>query len=166
MFDKYFERCCVLAGKVFLKDGHHMNIIGFGWDTSGHTAIMGFPEYSDEIRNDLTNVLKKALDESRDETGAEGQPSWYVQTAETWTLRVKTLEEYQEGGKRPSEHPDKMEAMVVQGSHQDGTSKMWLSEIHRDPNLHLGEPETSEGPKNQGLIAHALWGWEVPSGLR
>ena len=94
MFDKYFERCCVLAGKVFLKDGHHMNIIGFGWDTSGHTAIMGFPEYSDEIRNDLTNVLKKALNESRDNTGAEGQPDWYVQTAETRTLKVKTIEEY------------------------------------------------------------------------
>ena len=160
-FEQYFDSSVKFATERFLECGKLTQSILLGWDKEDISTIVVFENYDEETRENLGFILDKAIKEIQDEKGVEGQPDWFIQIAESWVVKIDG-DDVPEGERphldvRPSEHPDRTEALLVHGNKRNGTGKGWMVDIYREPNLHLGEPdEKMEGA--EARVADLLWG--------
>lgn len=137
-FEEEFSSTCDFAVEQFLADGHYMLMILLGYKNI--MAPVGFGDYDDRIRSELPEIFKRVFAELA-AGGITGKPEFYITIAESW---ITTEEEYKEDHIRPSEHPDRVEALIIVGQHKDGRSLMRTYEIRRNPALHLSEPLTKD----------------------
>lgn len=159
-FDQYFDSSVRFTKEKFLERGELTQSILLGWDKENTSTVIVFENYDEEMSENLGIILDKAIREIQDEKGVEGQPDWFIQIAESWMVKIDGGD-VPEGKQphldvRPSEHPDRTEALIVHGNKRDGTGKSWTVDIYREPNLHLGEP--NESMKDiKARVADLLW---------
>lgn len=165
MFEEHYDASVEFAKKRFLENGELIQSVLLGWEQKGGvTAIIQFDDFSDEIREGMRNIFNATIQKIHEEEGLEGPPDFYIQIAETWMISANKDEiNIPKKGMpgidiRSSEHPDRKEALVIQGGHHDGRNRMWISEIFREPNLHLGKPDTEKDLTEQrSRVAILLW---------
>lgn len=167
-FENIFRATTEFASTRFLKDGGLINTVLLGWeehdDEKGASALVVFDDYSPEVRKEMGAILNSAIRKVQEESGVAGQPDYFIQMAEVWTAH-EDLDEtpIPEKGMpqvdvAPSDRPDRQEALAVHSGHKDGRSMMWIADIYREPQLHLGEPKLSDDPsKHRARIADLLW---------
>lgn len=154
-FEQYFDSSVKFATERFLESGQLTQSILLGWDEKEVSTVIVFGDYDDTMRDNLGSILDKAIKEIQMEKGIEEQPDWFIQIAEAWRVNVPEGEE-PHLDVRPSEHPDRTEALIVHGNRRDGTGKNWMVNIYREPNLHLGKPD-EEMKDTKARVANLLW---------
>ncbi len=177
LYREKFDDACELASKTFLKDGHHMQILVLGWEKEGDRTvetIVGFGNYDDEMSDNLDTIIKSAITDIQKETEVSGLPDYFIQIAEGWIgshkmddvdLPEKGMPKFKKEFIRPRDDPDRGEGLFVTSAHRDGRSFMWMSEIRREPALHLSEPIVSADTdgESRSRMEDLLWGEEDSS---
>ncbi len=166
-YEVNFELTKQYAQEKLLKDGNCVNQVLLGWD-SGTTTVVVFSNYDDDIRELMPAIFAKAILKVISSGDENTEPDWFVQMSEAWMAKrgMEDVDIPKKGlpkniGVRPSEDPNREEALVIAGGHRDGRNRLWSATIHRKPHLNLDEPSDEITTDSDGSIrsrvASILW---------
>jgi hypothetical protein len=128
-------------------DGHEAHPVWFILDTEGRITVVMTPFNGEGVKEKVFQMMPAKLKEMNAVA--------YVFLSEVWTVKRDTSAV--DLDTPPSEQPDRIEALMLQGNDLHNNQLMWVAEIKRmNGKRTVSEPEKISGVQMRGRGANLL----------